>query len=445
MPEMDGIALSKIRVGEYPDVKIIMISGYDEFEYARQAMRMGVQDYLLKPVDIDELIQLVEKVKAEMKTEQKEKQNRKQNVMRQYLAQQLFQLPYSGNSENEINLAGEYCLLVIERKNYVEMRGNHVSWQQILQEVTLFNDLLSICVETHENQFVICFYHEYGLLDEKMEGLLNQLTTVFDERLLLAFSSCFSDLKHAGTYYQELNRRLSFYRGSTKQIVTDMETVKHTSHYEMEEKVVTDLTEAIFQQAQSTAEKIIETLFDDFTREGLQLETIRQLVTDLLLLIKERGQNSMFSEVSLAIEEEIDVLIYNSTDAMKQLVVEDLDQLIACFQDTNENHWIIQQVRLYIEKNYQKDIKAIDVAEAHYITPNYFSLLFKQETGSNYSEYLNKVRINKAKELLLETSNKVFEIAEFVGYSEYKYFVQVFKNHVGITPTQFRKKQSIKK
>src|SRR5699024_9885682 len=182
-------------------------------------------------------------------------------------------------------------------------------------------------------------------------------------------------------------------------------------------KVVTDLTEAIFQQAQSTAEKIIETLFDDFTREGLQLETIRQLVTDLLLLIKERGQNSMFSEVSLAIEEEIDVLIYNSTDAMKQLVVEELDQLNACFQDTNENHWIIQQVRLYIEKNYQKDIKAIDVAEAHYITPNYFSLLFKQETGSNYSEYLNKVRINKAKELLLETSNKVFEIAEFVGYS----------------------------
>ncbi|MFB5663422.1 response regulator [Alteribacillus sp. HJP-4] len=102
-------------------------------------------------------------------------------------------------------------------------------------------------------------------------------------------------------------------------------------------------------------------------------------------------------------------------------------------------NWVIERALHYIKKNYNRDIKAKTVAEEHFITPNYFSLLIKKETGMSFSDYINLLRIDKAAELLLETSNKVFEIAEYVGYKEYKYFVKVFKKYMGVTPTHYRK------
>src|SRR5699024_9732315 len=105
----------------------------------------------------------------------------------------------------------------------------------------------------------------------------------------------------------------------------------------------------------------------------------------------------------------------------------------------NDHHWIIESAKSYIESNFQQDIKASDVAEEHLITPNYFSMLFKRKTGYSYSEYLNMIRINKASELLIKESNRVYEIAEYVGYKEYKYFAHIFKKQLGITPTEYRR------
>ncbi|MGP4038629.1 response regulator transcription factor [Gracilibacillus sp. D59] len=448
MPEMDGINLSKALVDCFPEVNIIMISGYEEFEYARQAVRIGVRDYLLKPVDIDELLTLVKKVKQQILKDRNEELDKQETMLTNYLSQQLFDLPDSYNLREKMDRqAYAFRVMVIERRNYMEVcsKDKDEELADCLIPLIVPFEMSSICIETHENQLVVFLYDQHDISDERMNKLTAVIMETFDNEISIANSSGCRDLDYVSVLYQELNQRLSFYRGSAKQIITDTEDMPSEIQYEMDKQKMSAISDAVFQQDMSEAEKLVKQLFTDWEHNKLTLEQIKHQTICLINSIKEKGQNSTFEDLDFTLHQELDLLIYNSVGAIQDLVLEDLKRVNNYLQHSSENHWIIQQAKQYIERNYQKDIKAVEVAEEHYITPNYFSMLFKQETGYNYSEYLNTIRINKAKELLAGTSNKVFEIAEYVGYREYKYFVQVFKNYVGITPTQFRRFHSIEK
>jgi len=121
-------------------------------------------------------------------------------------------------------------------------------------------------------------------------------------------------------------------------------------------------------------------------------------------------------------------------------VQEEQNNWTAFLQKENEEKksWVIEKAKEYILAHFQGDLKASEVANELHITPNYFSMIFKKEMGKSFNEYLNDIRIEKAKYLLMDTSDRVFEIATEVGYKEYKYFVQVFRKKTGMTPTDYR-------
>ncbi|WP_058309036.1 response regulator transcription factor [Gracilibacillus massiliensis] len=445
MPEKDGIQLSKAIVEHFPHVTIIMISGYEEFEYARQAIRIGVEDYLLKPVDIDELWGLVGKVKEQIEEKRRQQQTQNESILTNYLSQQLFHLPDSYHLSEKIK-SHQYAfrLMLVEKRDYYKTNQSALTYDSLKEMIDQI-DVSSIGIEMHENQLALFLYDQEGISTEKIQLLTSAMQTYFNNEVSLAISSCYRDMHQLARLYQELNTRLSFYRGKQKQVVTDAEKLPPVKNFDGNKQQIADLADAVFQQNQSEVRKIVNELFRDFQDKALTLQQIKKQCLFLLGSIKERAQESMFEQLDFRLNEETDLLVFNSVSALQDFLLADLDSMIDFVEQSNDSHWIIQQAKQYIEKNYQQDIKAVEVAEAHYITPNYFSMLFKQETGQNYSEYLNTIRINKAKELLSDTSNKVFEIAEYVGYREYKYFVQVFKNYVGITPTQFRKLHSIEK
>ncbi|WP_018930514.1 response regulator transcription factor [Gracilibacillus lacisalsi] len=445
MPEMDGLHLSKAIVDCFPDVTIVMISGYEEFEYARQALRIGVQDYLLKPVDIDELMALVKRVKQQMQDTRKEEQVKQETLLTNYLTQQLFHLPDSYHLAERIqDQAYPFRLMLLETINYYKTDQSSLSSKHIKHVIDKY-EVSSIFIETHENQLALFLYDDEEISDQAINHLTSAMMETLDNEVFIAISSSCHDLNQISVLYHELNKRLSFYRGTATKVVTDLEAIPPKKTYNVDKQLVVEISDAVFRQDKAEATKKADQLFTEVTQKQLTLEQIKKVFLDLLDSIKEKGQETTFEQQTFRLNKEIDLLIFNSVEALHALLLEDLEEMIDYLESSCDNHWIIQQAKQYIEKNYQKDIKAVEVAEAHYITPNYFSMLFKQETGYSYSEYLNTIRINKAKELLTETSNKVFEIAEYVGYREYKYFVQVFKNYVGITPTQFRRLHSIEK
>ncbi len=446
MPELDGIGLSRIIAKNHPEIRIVIISGYDEFEYARQAIRIGVKDYLLKPVDIDELLQLIEKVKLDIEQSRKKEIDNEETLLLHYLTQQLFHLIDRQQLDKKLNLqVYEYQLMLIERKAYMDHQMNHEEWKEKIRQVLVSNEVAFVLMKMHENQLLVLFFDQNNLDKVQLGQITEKLPEMRDMNMLIGLSSFYRDLTNVRSVYNALIDRLDFFRGTHRQIVTETEKIDRNQHYQINEKVITALGEQLFQSDEAMLEEITEQLFNEFTENCLTLEQMIEQLQEVLRQLKERGEHTMLEQVELGVDKHIDSLIYNSVPALKTLLIEDLERLKSCVRQLNQNHRIIHQAKQYIEENYQKDIKAIEVAEAHFITPNYFSLLFKQETGCNYSEYLNTIRINKAKALLLDTPNKVFEIAEYVGYREYKYFVQVFKNFVGMTPTQYRRIHCVKK
>src|SRR5690606_29020056 len=139
-------------------------------------------------------------------------------------------------------------------------------------------------------------------------------------------------------------------------------------------------------------------------------------------------------------QQTVDLHQYNTYDALEQLLLGELHSLLELISNhsVNKSYWIVEKAMKYIAEHYNEDVKATEIAEWLNITPNHFSYIFKQNKGKNLKEYMDDVRISEAQRLLELTNDKVFEIADQVGYREYKYFVSVFKTVTGMTPKEYR-------
>lgn len=161
---------------------------------------------------------------------------------------------------------------------------------------------------------------------------------------------------------------------------------------------------------------------------------------DVLLQLKTAMINDIPNPPQLRIYEGINVNVSNSYRLLKTIFLEDMQTVYLYHQSASQGsqRWLMKKAISYIEGHFSDELKATEVADAINVSPNYFSQLFKQETGKHFNDYLHEVRINRAKQLLHDTTYRVFEIAELVGYRDYKYFVQIFKKYTALTPTNFR-------
>ncbi|AQS56404.1 hypothetical protein B0W44_12175 [Novibacillus thermophilus] len=126
----------------------------------------------------------------------------------------------------------------------------------------------------------------------------------------------------------------------------------------------------------------------------------------------------------------VDVQLYNSYRLLQELFDDDVMAITSKLDEKKEDqkNWMIERAEAYIQEYYTSNIKAYEVADVINVSPNYFSYLFKQKTGKKFNEYVNQLRVEEAKSLLVETPFKVSEISEQVGFQEYKYFAEVFKS-----------------
>lgn len=137
---------------------------------------------------------------------------------------------------------------------------------------------------------------------------------------------------------------------------------------------------------------------------------------------------------------DVNVDIYNSYKQIQFLFLEDLKNYSSYRKklDHSRQQSLAKQAVAYMNEHFSSDLKATEVADVINVSANYFSQLIKQETGQHFNDYLHAIRINHAKILLKETPYRIFEIANMVGYKDYKYFVHIFKKLTNITPSQYR-------
>ncbi|RQW18703.1 DNA-binding response regulator [Bacillus sp. C1-1] len=453
MPEMDGLALAEHIVHEKPDTKMIIISGFDHFDYARQALRLGIEDYLLKPVDVDELMALVKRVRNKIVAHKERKNSLLQDWMAEQLRHRLFHSPLSERiKEKHAPWTGRYRLLISEVSGYAYLQntlpseafeGIQEDVRHVVEKTCRAYGMKHVSLFGHENELLTLVYNEHSdmLDDSKLREIWGDIMEQSPYPIQTVSSSVGQSLSECYDHYQEGLILLDNVRGKGSGLfIESQQCFKETVDWKgLSHRLLESLLKGDESKLEACIHQVVAELLEKEKTFSQMVERCRSLEVALKQKLQERFPAKSFDRVALRLQEELELRKWNTSNVIEQLFLCDLIHLLGELKEDGQNNWMIEKMKRYIHKHYQHDLRAAEVAERHFITPNYFSMLFKKETGHSFSEYVNGLRIQKSVELLLNTSNKVFEIAEYVGYKEYKYFVQVFKKQVGFTPTQYRR------
>ncbi|MHA6484966.1 response regulator transcription factor [Paenibacillus sp. strain BS8-2] len=456
MDGMDGLELASQVSQRFPDTRLIIISGYEDFQYARQAMRIGVHDYLLKPVEIDELVKTVTRLIEDMRASREQNGEGLQeiklwltNVARNGIAY---------NREAPSSLRGAQHRVVASRlekfhERYGELAREqldelHEQWLSGIREALEQPGLRTFSIFDQENLLITLIVADEPLQAAEWETFWEKAANHCQQSpsLYMGVSGLFHDLNETASRCAEA-ADLTHYHVVEQATVLDCHTELKWSELRRPAELdlaqtVQALSAALFKQNQEEMREAVSGLFVFFKEQSYFLHEIVAAREEVLTLLRQRLRKSGMTGVdSGIIAGVVDPSVFNTYESLEQAVQLDMQKLFELVEQNggDRSYWIIEKSKRYIEEHlFKHELKASEVAAWLKITPSYFSYIFKQSTGKGFTEYVNELKMEQAKLLLATTHDKVFEIAEQVGYKEYKYFVSVFKSYVGMTPKQYR-------
>lgn len=473
MPIMDGLELTKRVMALKKDIKVIILSAYAHFEYAQKAIALGAFDYLLKPIDSEGIAVMLGKVEDRIKLERGTLLEKKQleaqlkNTLPVYLEMQLNKWVNKGLNENELNeisqifpFKGKGAIIACEIEGSKNKDDNYdpeekeeikLSIKYWMKEaLSPLGHSLSFFLHSDERIMITILNVSKELefyFSEELNELIEHVNLSYGIKITIGLSdendNIFDQIKRAYTqaitalsykFYFENDSIISFSKINNENNVYQVNVLK-------EEK---ELMTAIRQLQEEKVNECVEKLFERTIYNGLiPPQRFKDIVSTMIL-----NQIRNFQE--LMNEEFLDKL---KTDAagritccktysqMKNETVNIISHLISAQISTKKNRHdnIMKKCIQYIDINFKEDISLEYMAELFYFNASYFGSLFKSINGITFSQYLQKVRISKAKEYLENTAIKVYELASSVGYSDPKYFIRVFKNEVGFSPDEYRR------
>lgn len=462
MPEMDGMQLIEALYDKKHAAKIILCTGYGEFEYAQKAIKMGIFDYFVKPTgksDIERLLVKVEKKLEEEQIKLKETEYLEKKLVDSFPIFMTYLLnKWVGGSliekerlelEQSLNITGPGIAFIAEFTD-PDQWGTKPSFEGILKAyLNPMGQSVSFVKEGHRERWItivtLSQLSKQGLKD--LIACLNKLIidinsennvelTIGTSRITL---NIFTDAKQA---YEEALTSLErkFFYGLGKVIVYSEANDRHKS-FNLQDKEE-ELSAAIRKSDIETISLIINGLFQDIdTLIHIEPEQIKEELVRVTLnqskvikhLVAKPYYDQFISTLRLKLMRCKD---YRELRHDAKNILFEIVDLLHTREDNNS--LIIQQCQKYIETHYHEDISLDFLAQRFHFNASYFSNLFKSHAGISLSEYLVKVRMKKAHELLVATDYKISEIALKVGYKDAAYFIRMFKREMGLSPNKFR-------
>ena len=461
MPGLDGLEISREALKINSEIKIIIISGYSSFEYAKEAIKIGVAEYFLKPIDLDAL---VNKVKDSIKhiNDQKQQQNKLRDIQKQALHKQ-WEEWYSGDEPNEAGLTILSALLDLKLDQSFICCCFSIDNQDI-KNLNKKMRYLGLCLEPFLEENIKALAYSQGMkyfilarttlkddpytFYERMSECHRAVNTAFNNQFQSSVTLALGSLSKTEHLREGLNscesmlaHRMYLGKGSIIQnYVLNKQSVNYFSGYD-EEELRAFIIEASYEKAVSFIKaSIFESLRESRITSG-------SLVKSVCLQLK----NTLFKrleEIGISIDEILDKNRDLISDIPDYLILEDYLQWVddlyylilqgAMGSLSKRHSHVISNALLYMNLHYSEEL-SLEVVAAHIDkSKNYFSYLFKKEMGISFVEYLNKLRVEKAKLLLDSTDDATYQISEAVGFRDYKYFATVFKKLEGVSPSGYR-------
>lgn len=465
MTFVSGLELSEYIYNNKLDIKVILMSAYKEFEFARQAIKFNVSHYILKPMDIKELKNLINGIKEQLDTkyaqiEQISNQRQKFEYVIPLMQRQLLIDITMGALQDkeeirkcleflEINIdleKSQCCTLWIHIVNFDEYIANDWKYSKDVLYRTL-QKYLQVSVEGI-NYYVINNCEDKvqliaaGNSENSIEDLKDSISR-FLENVKKEIKSAIQ-LDITGEMEGGFDNLINLH--SVKKPLTATEVglnddihdiMKSNSIFLEKQKLIICYINA------GNIEKVrsmFDTFLDDLKEYDMNL--IHGVVIELFSLLnnklKEFGANIFtIKENEFAYN---DILKFENVKELKSWGLNILDIIAYYIQNNTEysSRQLIQKAKEYINEHCCDDITLEDIAKQIYLNPVYFSRLFKEQTGENFSDYLIGLRMKRAMKLLNDEKIKVYEISLMIGYKSVQYFYRLFKQYTGFTPTEYR-------
>ena len=473
MPVLSGLELIKKVIDEGRSVHFIVISGYKYFEYAQQAIKYGVEDYLLKPIDEVELNQILKKI-ADTETN-REKESRSVDTM----VKKLHDSRYILHREFLNSISGDWEMNLEEvNKNYGLNFGDGL-FRVICCKLDGDNR-----VEKNEQQINLILKKTGALVEQAFQGCVRDIAITYqknsavtavinytaecrdevEQRIDRLFQSQMDYL--SGFEHYELTMGLSTECGEFGRLHVAVETAREAvacrilggAGRQIDERFIerdsTVCAEEICGELEEKLAGAVETArYDDVKYMiGLAFHEARkrrafaseyyQLAGLLFQCYLELNPfKSPADNVELKERWKEGAGNCDSVPALTEYVAEQVTaDLMACVEASREKERRpVLTAAEYIKKNYSQKLSLEEIAEQGGFNMNYFSELFKKETGKTFTAYVTDVRMEEAKKLLRDTDMPVYEVAGAVGYKDSKFFSQQFVKTVGIKPMEYRK------
>lgn len=484
MPFMDGLTLAKVAKKEIPGLKVVILSGYDDFNYAKQAINIGVEDYLLKPITKNALIERLTEIRSRYEHEKTQKEyyekfHREMQAYEKNSSRDFFEALVSGSMDmmeiyrrsEKLGLdivAEAYNVLIFTmncEEDFSGQREGYSEWEA--ESLELLEEFFS---ENTSAMLFRCNIFSYGVLikgqketiEENTRSCVSEIQRIFDRKeqkrqWFVAAGEPVERLSQIQKSYYSASRAFS------QRYLYDENILYYDEMTSMEKKNVTEddstylqkvdvnaLNPAILQKFLSNGlleetENFVKDYFYAIGQEPLESLVFRNYVTlnvrfSVMSFLKEIGCDTR----TLEQEDTEDVLSESSKSLENAIAYAEkiISQAIALRDQNsgNKNRSILKTAVDFIDSHYmEEDMSLNKAANAANVSANHFSALFSQNMGQTFIEYLTNLRMNKAKEYLRCTSMRSSEIAGEIGYKDAHYFSYLFKKTQGMTPSDYRK------
>ena len=467
MPLMTGIELLKnVKENNISDAYFVMLSGFNDFQYAKEAMHYGCLDYLLKPVKKDELMATLQKVR-EMNEETKEKEKHYRETETAYLQRHLISLivgryDYVNLSyvTDNMKLSEGVRYVILEMPDIEEnesSEGNLMTYRRELNEAAaqiLKEDVNHLIYDVSLNHgmydtgFIYCDYmanerdmEDIELLKEfqvKLENLLGKKVKIIAGKKvpdISAISKSYSSaciLKSQEVFHEP------------KPIVTyEKEMSINPGKAKLFKNSLDELISAIELNDQMMIRKCVDSFYDDIAAAGLgdsvQLN-INYLLFRLIHIAAEMDSDVDQEEILHMISESSfdEGIKRGSNRHIYRFACEYAEYLAQLRKDVSGG--ILKQVENEIKEHYSENLSLKALSKKYYINSSYLGILFTKKYGMSFKDYMTDYRIKEAAKLLINTDNRIVDIASVVGYKNSDYFIRRFIDIMGMTPSQYRRK-----
>ncbi|NGP45426.1 response regulator [Bacillaceae bacterium SIJ1] len=454
MPVMDGLVLSKEIRKKYMSIYVIILSGYQEFAYAQEAIKLGIKEYLIKPVGVEDLEKVMKNLEQLIDKEKKSHRVSKETleVLRREWLNKLVKRPKEIEQDQldyaaalGITLKGpSYQMILLQMGE----EGYGDNWIKGLEDLTLqeLPKEWSPVIWMHKETELAIILNVSASNEYRVENDFTRIHELFNHQfggvLTVGVGSLYDSIFKLAASFREAmfalgqkDRQMSGKNTILK--VPDGELVSDNHLLAIENTLEDAIIKQVKDINRNKLNFILNREFNRCLQKSISLDHINNWAIKILV------RTYLELQISYEIPDVVMDQLRNANSVIhiQHILSQELESVmdrIDKLKNSNMHH-VVNQCIQYIHDHYKEEITLDILAKYVFVSSTYLSKVFKKHTGKTFVKWLNEYRINKAKEYIsLQPARPIYAISEEVGYKDYKYFIRVFKKETGFTPKEYK-------